>query len=92
MCHDSPVFAPQDPKLGPRKSGSPDAPRASSVFACTKSGLWGADGQKVQTMLHERQRDRGFGVGGGGMGVPEILGGGGLGEVGVFFLSPVGTL
>ncbi|CAJ1365056.1 unnamed protein product [Effrenium voratum] len=33
-------------------------PQASSVFACTKSGLWGADGQKVQTMLHERQRDR----------------------------------
>lgn len=31
--------------------------RSSSVFAVSKSGLWGADGQKIQQMITDRTRD-----------------------------------
>ena len=34
------------------------ASRSSSVFAVSKSGLWGADGQKIQQMITDRTRDR----------------------------------
>ncbi|CAE7392366.1 for [Symbiodinium natans] len=33
-------------------------PQSSSVYPCVKSGLWGADGQKIQQMLTERIRER----------------------------------
>lgn len=33
-------------------------PQSSSVFAVSKSGLWGADGQKIQQMITERTRER----------------------------------
>ena len=28
------------------------------MFAVSKSGLWGADGQKIQQMITDRTRDR----------------------------------
>lgn len=33
-------------------------PQSSSVYPVVKSGLWGADGQKIQQMLTERIRER----------------------------------
>eukprot|EP00913_Durusdinium_trenchii_P029543 g27694.t1 len=33
-------------------------PQSSSVFACSKSSLWGADGQKIQQMITDRTRER----------------------------------
>ena len=36
--------------------GRSSRPRSSSVFACSKSSLWGADGQKIQQMITDRTR------------------------------------